>query len=368
MTGGPLAGVRVLEVAGLGPGPFCGMLLADLGADVVRLDRPGDPSFAVVTRERDLVNRGKRSVLVDLRSEEDRALVLSLVEQADMMFESFRPGVAERLGIGPEVCLRRNPRMVYGRMTGWGQNGPLAHTAGHDISYLAPTGALHAIGPSAGPLPPLNLLGDYAGGSLYLAVGLLAALAETRRSGQGQVVDAAIVDGVAHLMTVFHSMLDAGYWRDEREANLLDGAAPFYATYETADGGFMAVGAIESRFYTEFARLLGVELDSGEQYEQRSWPDTRRRIAAAFATKTRQEWAEIFAGSDACVAPVLRIGESPSDPHLAARHTYVDVGSMVQPAPAPRFSRTPSAVPGSPAIPGQHTDEVLADWLRTSGN
>lgn len=360
---GPLAGVRVLEVAGLGPGPFAAMLLADLGADVVKLDRPGDQKLIVAPRERDLINRGKRSLVVDLRAEFDRELALALAARADIMLEPFRPGVAERLGIGPDECLERNPRLVYGRMTGWGQHGPAAHTAGHDISYLAPTGALHAIGPAATPVPPLNIVGDYAGGSLYLVVGLLAALVEARRSGEGQVVDCAIVDGAAHLMTMFHSMLDAGTWQDQRESNLLDGGAPFYAVYETADGGHMAVGAIEDHFYAEFARLLGVELDPEQQHDRSCWPQTRERIRTAFGTRTRQEWTDIFAGSDACVSPVLRIGESASDPHLSARGTYVEVNGVTQPAPAPRFSRTPPPAPGPPALLDEHRDEILADWL-----
>jgi len=360
---GPLSGVKVIEVAGIGPGPFCGMLLADLGADVVRVDRPGG-GLTVVPRDRELVNRGKRSIEVDLRSTDGAARVLALVEKADVLFEPFRPGVAERLGIGPDTCLELNPRLIYGRMTGWGQDGPLASTAGHDIAYIAPTGALHAIGPAAGPpSPPLNLLGDFAGGSLYLAVGILAALHETRQSGRGQVVDAAIVDGVAHLMTMFYGMLDDGVWRDEREANLIDGAAPFYRSYETSDGKHMAVGAIEPQFYAEFSKLLGIELEPSDQMDPQSWQATIECVAAAFATRTRQEWTEIFDGSDACVAPVLGISEARTHPHLVARKVFVDQHGAVQPAPAPRFSRTPGSISGPPATPGQHTDEVLADWL-----
>jgi alpha-methylacyl-CoA racemase len=364
MRQGPLCGIRVLEVAGIGPGPFCGMVLADLGADVVRLEQSGGRGITVVPRDRDLLNRGKRTVAVDLRTPEGLSRALALVERAEVLFEPFRPGVAERLGIGPDVCLERNPRLVYARMTGWGQTGPLSSTAGHDITYIAPTGALHAIGGSDGPpFPPLNLVGDFAGGSMYLAVGILAGLIEARVSGRGQVVDAAICDGTAHLMTPFFNMLDHGVWQDRREANLLDGGAPFYGCYETSDGKYMAVGAIEPQFYDEFVRRLGIEVEAADQMDPRGWPALRERVAAAFAARPRAEWAEIFDRCDACVTPVFSLAEARSHPHLVERGVFVDCDGVVQPAPAPRFSRTPGAISGPPAAPGAHTEEVLADWL-----
>ncbi|MDR7273797.1 alpha-methylacyl-CoA racemase [Catenuloplanes atrovinosus] len=349
---GPLHGLRVVELAGIGPAPFAAMLLADLGADVVRVDRPGPGSPLTVDPARDLLNRGKRSVLADLKTPEGVERVLSLAARADVLIEGWRPGVAERLGVGPEPALARNPRLVYGRMTGWGQDGPLARTAGHDIGYLALSGALHAIGRAGGPPQvPVNLLGDFAGGSLYLVVGVLAAL----RSGRGQVVDAAIVDGAAHLTTMLSGLLAAGAWRDERGVNLLDTGAPFYDVYETADGRHVAVGALEPRFFAEFARLLGIT-PAGDHAQ------LRERIGRAFAGRTRDEWVKIFAGSDACVAPVLSLGEAPHDPHLVARGTFTQRDGVVQPAPAPRFSGTPAALGRPPALPGQHTDEVLAEW------
>lgn len=361
MNAGPLFGVRVLEIAGIGPGPFCGMLLADLGADVVRVDRPGGGT-TLVPWERDLLNRGKRSIAVDLKKPEDTEAVLSLVEHADILFEGFRPGVAERLGLGPEACWERRPQLVYGRMTGWGQEGSLAHTAGHDIAYIAPTGALHAIGQVGGPPQiPLNLVGDFGGGSLYLALGLLAALHEARSTGTGQVVDAAIVDGAAHLMTMLYGYFANGVWTDERGTNILDGGAPFYSVYQTADDKYMAVGALEPHFFAEFVALLG--LDAGvDQHDESGWPHLREQISAAFATRTQAQWTEVFAGSDACVAPVLGLADAPKHQHLAARTTFVDYAGITQPAPAPRFSRTQGTISRPPCRPGQHTDEVLAEW------
>ncbi|MFF8598191.1 CaiB/BaiF CoA transferase family protein [Streptomyces sp. NPDC015232] len=360
---GPLSGVRVVELAGIGPGPFAAMLLADLGADVVRVDRPGGPGLGIDPAH-DLTNRNKRSVLVDLKAEDGPATVLDLVERADVLIEGYRPGVAERLGVGPDACLARNPRLVYGRMTGWGQDGPLAPTAGHDIGYLALTGTLGMIGPDPDGPPsiPANLVGDYAGGSLYLVVGVLAALRHAGEHGEGQVVDAAIVDGAAHLATMIHGMLAAGGWQDRRGVNLLDGGCPFYGTYETSDGGYMAVGALEQRFYEEFTRLLGIEELAPARRDLARWDELRAAVAARFRTRTREEWTAVFEGTDACVAPVLSLREAPAHPHLAARGTFVEHGGLVQPAPAPRFSATPGAVRTGPARPGADTAEVARDW------
>ncbi|MER5774510.1 CaiB/BaiF CoA-transferase family protein [Streptomyces sp. NPDC002039] len=360
---GPLAGVRVVELAGIGPGPFAAMVLADLGADVVRVDRPGGGGLAVDPAY-DITNRNKRSVLLDLKSAAGPARVLDLVERADVLIEGFRPGVAERLGVGPDACLARNPRLVYGRMTGWGQDGPLAHTAGHDIAYIAVTGALGMIGnPGEPPAVPANLVGDYAGGSLYLVIGILAALRHAGTpDGTGQVVDAAIVDGTAHLTSMIHGMMAAGGWQDRRGANLLDGGCPFYGTYETSDGQYMAVGALEQQFYDTFVELLGIEDRAPARKDLARWGELRETVAARFKSRTRQEWTVVFEGSDACVAPVLSLGEAPAHPHLAARGTFTDVGGITQPAPAPRFSATATAVTGGPALPGAHTESVAADW------
>ncbi|MCY0921997.1 CaiB/BaiF CoA-transferase family protein [Streptomyces sp. H27-G5] len=360
---GPLAGVRVVELAGIGPGPFAAMVLADLGADVVRVDRPGGGGLAVDPAY-DVTNRNKRSVLLDLKSAEGPARVLDLVERADVLIEGFRPGVAERLGVGPDACLARNPRLVYGRMTGWGQDGPLAHTAGHDIAYIAVTGALGMIGnPGEPPAVPANLVGDYAGGSLYLVIGILAALRHAGTpDGTGQVVDAAIVDGTAHLTSMIHGMMAAGGWQDRRGANLLDGGCPFYGTYETSDGQYMAVGALEQQFYDTFVELLGIEDRAPARKDLARWGELRETVAARFKSRTRQEWTAVFEGSDACVAPVLSLGEAPAHPHLAARGTFTEVGGIVQPAPAPRFSAAGTAVTRGPALPGAHTESVAADW------
>ncbi|MFD3694770.1 CaiB/BaiF CoA transferase family protein [Streptomyces sp. NPDC058646] len=359
---GPLAGVRVVELAGIGPGPFAAMLLADLGADVVRVDRPGGGGLAVDPAF-DVTNRNKRSVLVDLKSAEGPARVLDLVERADVLIEGFRPGVAERLGVGPADCHARNPELVYGRMTGWGQEGPLAHTAGHDIAYIAVTGALGMIGSADGPpAVPANLVGDYAGGSLYLVIGVLAALQHARTAGTGQVVDAAIVDGTAHLTAMIHGMVAAGGWQDRRGANLLDGGCPFYGTYETSDGRYMAVGALEQQFYDTFVELLGIKDQAPARKDLARWGELREAVAARFRTRTRAEWTAVFEGTDACVAPVLSLGEAPHHPHLAARGTFTDFGGITQPAPAPRFSATPAAVSSGPALPGAHAASVAADW------
>ncbi|MFI9616419.1 CaiB/BaiF CoA transferase family protein [Streptomyces sp. NPDC052023] len=359
---GPLTGVRVVELAGIGPGPFAAMLLADLGADVVRVDRPGGAGLAIDPAY-DLTNRNKRSVIVDLKSPDGPARVLDLAARADILIEGNRPGVAERLGVGPDACHARNPALVYGRMTGWGQEGPLAHRAGHDIAYIAPTGTLGMIGrPDEAPAVPANLLGDYAGGSLYLVAGILAALHHARATGTGQVVDAAIVDGAAHLSAMIHGMLAAGGWQDRRGANLLDGGCPFYGTYETADGQYMAVGALEQQFYDEFVTLLGIDGQAPARKDITRWGELREAVAARFKTRTREEWTALFEGTDACVAPVLSLREAPHHPHLAARGTFTDHGGITQPAPAPRFSATPTAVRTGPARPGADTADVARDW------
>ncbi len=358
---GPLTGLKVVEVAGIGPGPFCAMLLADLGADVIRVDRPGGGGAGT---KFEVLGRGRRSVAVDLKNPGGAEVVLRLAEQADILMEGFRPGVAERLGIGPDDCFARNPRLVYGRMTGWGQQGPLAQAAGHDIAYIALTGVLHAIGRQDGPPQvPVNLVGDFGGGGMFLAMGMLAALWETQRSGKGQVVDAAIVDGTATLASMVYGFLSSGFWTDERGVNLLDTGAPFYDVYETSDGEWMAVGALEPQFYAELLRLL--ELD-GEalpaQHDRSRWPELRARFASRFGERTREEWTKVFDGTDACVAPILSLREASSHPHLAARGTLVERDGVLQPAPAPRFSRTEPALDRPPAAPGQHTREALADW------
>jgi alpha-methylacyl-CoA racemase len=362
---GPLAGVRILEIAGIGPGPFAAMALADMGAEVLRIDRtqnvnpnPGEEPPG------DLLNRGRRSVGIDLKNPDGIAALLRLVEQADALLEGFRPGVMERLGLGPDVCLERNPRLVYGRMTGWGQTGPLAHAAGHDINYIALAGTLHGIGRAGEkPLPPLNLVGDFGGGGMLLAFGIVTALFECSRSGMGQVVDAAMVDGAALLMTMMHGFRHLGLWSDERGANLLDTGSHFYDTYETADGEFVSIGSIEPQFYKELLRLSGLEdEDLPRQMDRRSWGPLANRFTEIFKSKTRDEWCEIMEGTDVCFAPVLSMGEAYEHPHNVARGTFVEVGGKLQPGPAPRFSRTPAEISRPPSHAGQHTDEVLAEW------
>lgn len=360
---GPLHGMRVVELASIGPGPMCAMLLADQGADVVRIDRPvPDTSGIPVAPRFDVAGRSRRSVALDLKRPEARDVALRLIAGADVLIEGWRPGVAERLGLGPLACHEVNPRLVYGRMTGFGQTGPLAQAAGHDLNYIALTGALQAIGPEAGPLPPLNLVGDYGGGALYLAFGVMAALFERQRSGRGQVVDAAMVDGASSLMSFFHSLTAAGLWGPSRQDNLLDGGAPFYATYETADGRFVAVAPLEPRFFAALAQRLGLPDALAEaQYDRARWPELRRALADLFMTRTRDEWCALLEGSDACFAPVLRLDEAPTHPHARERGAFVEVGGMVQPAPAPRFDRTPAARPRPAPEPGQHTRQVLAE-------
>jgi alpha-methylacyl-CoA racemase len=361
---GPLSGLRALEIASLAPAPFACTLLADLGAEVLRVDRGTDVNPTVV-RASDPLGRGRRSVAVDLKRPDGGALVRLLASRADILVEGFRPGVAERLGIGPDVCRAANPRLVYGRMTGWGQHGPLADRAGHDINYIAVSGALGFMGPADGPpVPPLNLVGDFGGGGMLLALGILAALYERQWSGQGQVIDAAMVDGAALLTTAVYGMRAAGQWSGGRGANLLDGGAPFYTTYETADGQYLAVGPLEERFYAELLDGLGLsdDRDLPEQYDEARWPELRQRLAAAFKQRTRDEWAAHFEGTDACVAPVLSPWEAHTHPHNAARGVFTEPGGVRQPAPAPRLDRTPPAVQGPPPVPGQHTRTALRDW------
>jgi alpha-methylacyl-CoA racemase len=361
---GPLAGITVIEIAGIGPGPYCGMLLADMGADVIRVDRAqavqgGDPARPPA----DLLARGRRSVGVDLKNPEGVEVVLKLVERADALFEGFRPGVAERLGIGPDECLARNPRLVYGRMTGWGQDGPYAAAAGHDINYISLAGALEPIGRRGeAPVPPLNLVGDFGGGGMFLAFGIACGIVEAQRSGQGQVIDAAMVDGAASLMTMTHSFRAMGIWNDERGTNMLDTGAHYYDVYETADGKYVSIGSIEPQFYAELLRLTGLEGEELPWQQDRShWPELKERFAAIFRTKSRAEWCELMEGTDVCFAPVLAIPEAVEHPHNVARGTFVEVAGITQPGPAPRFSRTPGEIRRPPPHAGQHTDEVLRD-------
>ncbi|MCC5576245.1 CoA transferase [Microtetraspora sp. AC03309] len=367
MKDGPLAGLRVVELAGLGPAPHAAMVLADLGADVVRIERPAGRGLRFGAPDAtDAVLRGRRPVHADLKSADGRAVVLGLAERADVLIEGLRPGVVERLGVGPDACLARNPGLVYARMTGWGQDGPWAGQVGHDINYIGLTGALHAMGRAdRAPAPPLNLVGDFGGGSMLLLVGVLAALFERSRSGRGQVVDAAMVDGTALLSQMTLALRGMGAWRDEREGNLLDGAAPFYDTYTCADGGFVAVGALEPHFYA--ALLAGLDIDPAElgaQNDPANWPAMRKRFTAAFASRTRDEWAAHFAGTDACVTPVLSFAEAPGHPHLAARGTYAEADGVVQAAPAPRFSRTPAAPVASVPRTAADAADVLREWGR----
>jgi alpha-methylacyl-CoA racemase len=356
-TEGALEGVRIVEFAGIGPAPFAAMLLADMGADVLRIDRPGgsDAWPGQVT------NRGRRTVFADLKNFADREGVATLVESADALIEGFRPGVMERLGLGPEALLARNSRLVYGRMTGWGQTGPLAHAAGHDINYIALTGALAAIGPRARPVPPLNLVGDYGGGSLYLVMGLQSGIISARRTGAGQVVDCAICDGAASLMALFTDLQRQGRWSDDRQSNLLDGGAPFYRTYECADGKFVSLGALEPQFYALLRERAGLEDAAFDRDDVAAWPALHAKLEAVFRTRSRDEWCRLLEGSDACFAPVMTLSEAPSHPHLAARKTYVDSGDAIVPAPAPRFSQTPSRIRLVPPE-ALSIDEALSNW------
>ena len=360
---GPLAGVKVIELAGIGPGPMGAMLLADMGAEVLRIDRQTPADLGVKRPlQYNLLMRNRRSIALDLKDPEAVALVLELIEGADALIEGFRPGVTERLGLGPEACLARNPRLVYGRITGWGQDGPLAQAAGHDLNYIALTGVLHAIGrKDQPPSIPLAVVGDFGGGALYLAMGVLAGIIEARGSGRGQVVDAAVVDGVSHMATAFFGMRAAGQWRDERGSNVLDSGAPFYEVYECADGLWISIGPIEARFHAELLQRLGIAPEAiGTQLDPRDWPRARAVFAAAFRTRTRQAWCELLEGSDVCFAPVLSFGEAPAHPHLQARGSFVEIEGVTQPAPAPRFSRTPSGRPTAPQAP---SDDGLEGWL-----
>ncbi len=364
---GPLKGLRIVEIAGIGPTQLAGMLLADMGADVVRIVRTASPepgSEFLIPPQFNLMNRSRPAIAVDLKSKAGADLVLRLCERADALFEGFRPGVMEKLGLGPDDCMARNPRLVYGRMTGWGQDGPLADAAGHDINYIALAGALGAMGEAGRPPPmPLNLVGDFGGGALYLALGLLAAVLESTRSGEGQVVDAAMVDGVASMMTMFFGLRAAGLWADRRESNLLDGGAPFARTYETSDGRHIAVCAIENRFFRLLLRGLGAtEIDPAEQYRPECWAAHREILEAKFRAHSRDEWERVFAGGDACVAPVLSIGEAPRHEHNRARQTYVTVDGIEQPAPAPRFSRTRCDIRHGPTADEGTARQALAGW------
>lgn len=358
---GPLFGLRALELGGIGPAPFCGMLLADLGVEVVKVERVNAVHSAAEAAQYEVLNRGRKSVAVDLRSRDGREIALSLAERSDMVFEGFRPGVAERLGIGPDHCMARNPRLVYGRMTGWGQDGPLAHTAGHDINYIGLTGALDAIGSAGGPpVPPLNLLGDFGGGGMLLALGMVSAVWEAGRSGRGQVVDAAIVDGTSTLLAMLMGMRSAGQWRGGRGENMLDGGAHFYGVYECSDGRFISVGSIEPQFYDRFLKGLGLEhLAIADRTNPAEWPRLRRRVAEAFACKPRNEWLGVFEGRDACVAPVLTLEEAVDHPHNRARGYSRSVNHVMQPGPAPRFDRTPGRGARRVPCPGEDSDEVL---------
>jgi alpha-methylacyl-CoA racemase len=361
---GPLHGIRIVEFAGIGPGPFAAMLLSDMGAEVIRIDRKGgrSPGSAEITY------RGRQAVALDMKKPEAVEAALKLIEKADGLIEGFRPGVMERLGVGPEVCLKRNPKLVYGRMTGWGQTGPLADAAGHDINYIALTGALHGMG-NAGrkPVPPLNLVGDFGGGALYMAFGLVCGLLEAKGSGKGQVVDVAMTDGAASLMSMFYGMSATGMWKDERGVNLLDSGAHFYDTYETKDGKYIALGSIEPQFYKELLEKTGISDAAFQaQMDRGAWPSLKDKLAAVIKTKTRDEWDKIMLGSDVCYAPVLSLSEAPKHPHNVARKTFVEVGGIVQPAPAPRFSRTAPEVQGPPQ--GASNETALKDWGFSAGD
>ena len=364
MGQGPLSGLKIVEFAGIGPGPFCGMLLSDLGADVVRVDRKGPARGSPA----DVTARGRRSVALDLKQPQSIEACLKLMEQADGVIEGFRPGVMERLGLGPDVALARNPRLVYGRMTGWGQFGPYAKAAGHDMNYIAITGALDAIGTTEKPVPPLNLVGDFGGGALYLAFGLLAGVIHARQSGQGQVIDCAMSDGAASLMAMFYGFKAGGMWNEGRRSNLLDGGAHFYDTYQCSDGGWISIGSIEPQFYLLLLEKTGItDPQFQHQMSREDWPELRDKLAAVIATKTRDEWCALMDGTDVCFAPVLSMDEAPSHPHNAARETFVEVGGVVQPAPAPRFSATPGKIQGPPPKIGADNDAALADWGFSAG-
>jgi alpha-methylacyl-CoA racemase len=361
---GPLSGVKIVELAGIGPGPFAGMLLSDMGADIVRVDRAQQVTGDFSKPNLEPLYRGRRSVGVDLKNPDGVETVLRLVEQADALIEGFRPGVTERLGLGPDACLARNPRLVYGRMTGWGQDGPMAQAAGHDINYIALAGALAHFGREGSkPTPPINLVGDFGGGGMFLAFGVVCGILEARTSGKGQVVDTAMVDGSAILMTMMWGLKKIGFWDETLGTNVLDTGAPFYDTYETKDGKYISLGSLEPQFYAELIQRLGLEgEDLPPQMDRSGWPVLRERFTALFKTKTRDEWAKVFEGSDACFAPVLTMSEATTNAHIRARNTIIDRGGVEQPAPAPRFSRTTPEIERDAPWPGQHTDDALADW------
>jgi alpha-methylacyl-CoA racemase len=357
---GPLEGVKIIEITGIGPGPFCAMMLADMGAEIISVDRKGDPGMGKMN----VLARGRRSIAVDLKNTDGVELVLKLVEQADALQEGFRPGVMEKLGLGPDLCLKRNPRLVYGRMTGWGQDGPMAMAAGHDINYISLSGALHAIGNYGGkPVPPLNLVGDFGGGGMFLAFGIVCALFEAQKSGKGQVVDAAMVDGSASLMAIIFGMKSMGAWIDERGMNIVDSGAHFYDTYETSDGKYISIGSIEPQFYALLLKKAEIEdPEFQNQNDKSKWPVLKKKIAAIFKTRTRDQWCDIMRGTDVCFAPVLSMDEAVNDPHNVARKTFVEIDGVKQPMPAPRFSRTQPVIQGPPPVPGEHNESALMDW------
>ena len=358
---GPLNGYRIVEMAGLGPAPFCAMLLSDMGADVIRIDREGGTN--PLELEVDVLNRGRRSVALNLKTPEGIATSLALIARADAVIEGYRPGVMERLGLGPDACLAKNPRLVYGRMTGWGQGGPLAHAAGHDINYIALTGVLDAIGTDESVTPPLNLIGDFGGGALYLAFGVVCALLEARASGEGQVVDAAMVDGVAHLMTMMYGLSQQGKWTDKRQDNLLDGGAHFYGAFECADGKWIAIGSIEPQFYRLLLDTLGIDPDAeGVSQSKEDWQRMREQLRQTFLREPQSHWCELMEGTDICFAPVLSMADAPEHPHNKDRSVFVKDFGITQPGPAPRFSRTPGSISRPPPQPGEHTAEVLKEW------
>ncbi len=360
---GPLHGVKIVEIAGIGSEPFAGMMLADMGAEMIRVDRKV-PAVEIVDPKFEVLNRSRRSIIIDLKKPEGIEAVLKCVEQADALIEGFRAGVMERLGLGPEVCMKRNQKLVYGRITGWGQDGPLAHVAGHDINYIAITGALNSIGNKNGkPVPPLNLLGDFGGGGLMLAFGMACALFETQKSGKGQVVDAAMVDGVSVLMAMNHGLRASGFWSDQRGENMVDSGAHFYDTYETSDGKYVGIGSIEPQFYAILLEKLEIsDPEFNDQLNPEKWPALKEKITEIFKTKTRDEWCEIMEGTDACFAPVLSLPEAYEHPHNVERNSFVEIEGIMHPAPSPRFSRTVAEIQGPPAVPGAHTDAILKDW------
>lgn len=358
---GPLSGLKVIEMAGLGPTPFAAMWFADMGADVVRIQRPN--LKPLIPMRHDFLNRGRDFIELDLKKAKAIATARALINRADLLIEGMRPGVMERLGLGPEEFTASNPALIYGRMTGWGQTGPLAQTAGHDINYIGLTGALHAIGPTEKPVPPLNLVGDFGGGAMYLVAGLLAALHAARSSGIGQVVDCAITDATSHLSAMIHGMVASDVWQDQRAANLLDGGAPYYTTYQCACGGFMAVGALEPQFYEVFVALLGIDAETlPDRLDQKNWPRLRVIFSTIFASKSREEWARIMDGTDACVTPVLSLAEAPHHPHNIDRGTFTDIDGITQPAPAPALSQTPGAIRGNAPNMSLEVEEILSRW------